>query len=413
MTYESQTEAEQPVEAPLHGLLAEYETPGALLRAARKVRDAGYSKWDTYTPFPVHGMEKAMGVPMTGLPWIVLIGGLTGLTTAVLLQWWTNAHDYPWVVSGKPLWSIPANVPIYFELMVLFSAFCAFFGMLILNGLPHPSHPLDLKRRFARSTDDRFFLLVEAADPQFDESDTRELLAATAPAALEDLSEDRTTPDKLPVGMVYGLVIVASATLVPFALIAMLRQSKNDEPRIHAIADMDWQPKYKAQRENTFFADKRAMRDPVPGTVAVGALDDDDHFYRGKLEGAWARTFPEQLPLTADSMERGRERFGIYCAPCHGLTGMGNGMVAQRADQVPDKTWVPPTDMTQEHIRLQPVGQLYNTITHGIRNMPAYGAQIKPADRWAIVLYMRALQRTRAAGLEDLTPEERRELTMK
>jgi len=413
MTYESETKAEQPAEAPLHGLLAEYETPGALLKAARKVRDAGYSKWDTFTPFPVHGMERAMGVPMTALPWIVLTGGLTGLATAILLQWWTNAHDYRWLISGKPFWSIPANVPIMFELTVLFSAFCAFLGMLVLNGLPYPSHPLDLKRRFARSTDDRFFLLIEAADPKFDEDDTKRLLKATHPTHLEDVPEDRVTPDKLPVGMVYGLIIVTAATLVPFALIAMLRQSKNDQPRIHAIADMDWQPKYKAQRQNTFFADKRASREPVPGTVAVGALDDDDHFFRGKVDGAWARTFPEQLPLTAESMNRGRERFGIYCSPCHGLTGTGTGIVAQRADKVPDKTWVPPTNLTQENIRLMPVGEIFNTMTHGIRNMPAYGPQVKTADRWAIIMYVRALQRTQAANLADLTPEERRQLTMR
>ena len=100
--------------APLHGILAEYQTPGEILAASRKVRDAGFSKWDTFTPFPVHGIEKAMGIRMTILPWIVLGAGLTGLTTAILLQWWTNAYDYPWLISGKPTWSIPANVPIMF-----------------------------------------------------------------------------------------------------------------------------------------------------------------------------------------------------------------------------------------------------------------------------------------------------------
>src|SRR5690606_35270345 len=158
--------------APLHGLLAEYDTPGEILKASRVIRDAGYTKWDTYTPFPVHGIDKAMGIKMTHLPWIVLGAALTGLGTAILLQWWTNAIDYPFVISGKPMWSVPANVPIMFELTVLFSAFATLGSMLALNGLPQPSNPLDLKERFAKSTDDKFFLLIQAADPAFDEKDT-------------------------------------------------------------------------------------------------------------------------------------------------------------------------------------------------------------------------------------------------
>src|SRR5687767_9258551 len=95
-------------EAPLHGLLAEYDTPGQILSASRKIRDAGFTNWDTYTPFPVHGIDKAMGIKMTILPWFVLVAGLTGLSLGIWLQWWTNGVDYPWIVSGKPFWSIPA-----------------------------------------------------------------------------------------------------------------------------------------------------------------------------------------------------------------------------------------------------------------------------------------------------------------
>jgi mono/diheme cytochrome c family protein len=409
MTEVSEREAAE-TPAPLHGLLAEYETPGELIVASRKIRDAGYTRWDTYTPFPLHGIDRAMGIKMTTLPWIVLCGGLTGLATATWLQWWTNAVNYPWIVSGKPFWSIPANVPIMFELTVLFSAFAAFFGMLMLNGLPHPSHPLDLKRRFSRSTDDRFFLLIEAADPQFDEDDTRGLLEETSPVVLDELPEDRVTPDKLPTGVVYALVVLAAAALVPFALIAMLRESKDSDARIHVIADMDWQPKYKAQRQNTFFADGRAMRDAVPGTVPVGQLNEDEHLHQGKIAGAWARVFPESVPLSLETMERGKERFGIYCSPCHGLTGTGDGIVNRRVETISDKTWVPPTDMTQEHLTRQPVGELFNTITNGVRNMPAYGPQIDPEDRWAIIMYLRALQRGRRATYADLTPEEQAKL---
>src|SRR5688572_27772347 len=201
-------------DAPLHGLLAEYESPRALIEASRAVRDAGFTKWDTYTPFPVHGIDRAMGIKMTILPWIVLGAGLTGLATAILLQWWTNSYDYPWVISGKPMWSIPANVPIMFELTVLFSGITTLVAMLVLNNLPAPAHPLDFIKRFARSTDDRFFLLIEAADPKFDESQTKKLLEETQPHAVESVLEDRKTPSQLPTGLVYALVILTVAASV-------------------------------------------------------------------------------------------------------------------------------------------------------------------------------------------------------
>jgi hypothetical protein len=121
---------------PLFGIIAEYNTPTEIVRASKKVRDAGYDRWDTFTPFPVHGIDQAMGIKMTKLPWFVIVMALVGLGTAIWLQWWTNAVDYPWLISGKPFWSWPANVPVMFELTVLFSALTTITGMLTLNNLP-------------------------------------------------------------------------------------------------------------------------------------------------------------------------------------------------------------------------------------------------------------------------------------
>jgi mono/diheme cytochrome c family protein len=394
----------------LHGILAEYDTPDQLIDASNKVREAGFEKWDTYTPFPVHGIDAAMGIKMTVLPWLTLCAGLTGLATAIVMQWWMNAYDYPWLVSGKPTWSIPANVPIMFELTVLFSAITTLVGMLMLNGLPHPSHPLDLVKRFARVTDDKFFLLIQAADPKFDENDTRELLDATHPVAIENVPEDRVTPDKMPAGLVYALIVVTCAAVVPVALAVKARHSKTEKARIHLIQDMDSQPKYKAQRENPIFADGRADREALPGTVPVGHLNEDDHFFRGRAGGGWARTFPAQVELTEATMARGKERFGIYCTPCHGQGGQGDGMVHKRAEGLAQGGWVPPTNVVQEYLRNMPVGELYNTISNGVRNMPAYGPQIAPEDRWAIVMYLRALQRSQAGTLGDVPDSERSSL---
>jgi mono/diheme cytochrome c family protein len=410
MSDEHKQSAVKPSEAPLHGLLAEYDTPPQLLHAAKKIREAGFTKWDTYSPFAVHGIDDAMGIKMTILPWFTLCAGLTGLATAITLQWWTNAFDYPWIISGKPFWSIPANVPIMFELTVLLSAITTLVGMLLLNNLPLPSHPLDQVRRFARVTDDKFFLMILASDPKFDEVETNALLFTTHPVAVEAVKEDRITEDKMPSGLVYGLIIVAVASVVPFALAAKARYTKSSSTRIHLIQDMDSQPKYKAQRENPFFADNRADRPAIDVTVAVGDARDDDHFYKGKVGNDWARTFPSEIALSEATMERGRQRFGIYCTPCHGQIGQGDGMVAKRADQLAQGTWTPPSNITQENLRNMPVGELFNSITNGVRNMPGYGPQIKTEDRWAIIMYVRALQRSRSGSLNDLPPDARASL---
>jgi mono/diheme cytochrome c family protein len=356
----------------------------------------------------VHGIDGAMGIRPTILPWIVLVGGLTGCAGALLMQWWMNAFDYPWIVSGKPLWSIPANIPITFELTVLLSAITCFLGMLVLNRLPNPAHPLDHLPRFARVTDDRFFLLIQASDPKFDLEQTKALLEGTQPVSLEHLPEDVHSSNKLPRIIVFGLLILGSASLVPFAMAALARESTNTAPRIHIVPNMDFQPKYKSQRQNTFFADQRAMREPIAGTVAIGHLQNDEHYFRGKADdGSWARTFPMQVQVDDATMARGKQRFGIYCTPCHGDDGKGMGMVARRAAGLNEGTWVPPTNLTEERLHFMPVGELFNSVSNGIRNMPAYGRQIPVADRWSIILYVRALQRSQATGINDVPAAER------
>lgn len=177
-------------EPALHGLLVEFDSPSLLMEAATKVRDAGYRHWDVHTPFPVHGMDDAMGIRGTRLPFIVLGGGLTGLGLATLMQWWMNAVDYPYVISGKPLFGLPANVPVMFELTVLLSAFATFFGMWGLNGMPRLHNPLFRSARFRRATQDRFFIVIEARDPRFQLETTREFLASLRGSAIEEISAD-------------------------------------------------------------------------------------------------------------------------------------------------------------------------------------------------------------------------------
>jgi len=172
-----------------YGLLAEFENPGRLIEASRKVRDAGYSVWDTYSPFPVHGIESAMGMRDSKLPWITFFAGATGTGVAILLQWWTNAFDYPIVISGKPLFSLPANIPVAFELTVLFASIATFLGMLGLNRLPQFYHPAFKSERFRRVTTDAFFIAIEAADPRFDPVETEKFLRSLDAVRVERLED--------------------------------------------------------------------------------------------------------------------------------------------------------------------------------------------------------------------------------
>lgn len=205
-----------------------------------------------------------------------------------------------------------------------------------------------------------------------------------------------------------GVVIFICLSWIPLAVIAKNRAAKQDSPRVQIIPDMDQQPKFKAQQANPLFADGRAMRPAVPGTVARGELGEDDARNRGKREGAWIDEIP--VPVTDRVMKRGRERYDIFCAPCHGLDGAGNGIVSARADALQEGTWIPPVSYHSAQLRARPAGHLFNTITNGIRSMPAYGPQIPVDDRWAIVAYLRALQRSRSASIDDVPPDMRGKL---
>ena len=173
----------------LYGLLAEFEHPGALLEAARQVHAAGYKHFDTHSPFPIHGMDKAMGLGQSKVGYITFIGGATGLALATWLQWWTSAVDYPINISGKPFFAIEPSIPIMFELTVLFAALFAVGGMLLLNGLPRPYNPLFYARSFARVTDNAYFLHIAASDRLFDLESTEACLREAHALSVEAIHD--------------------------------------------------------------------------------------------------------------------------------------------------------------------------------------------------------------------------------
>lgn len=172
------------------GLLAEFEDPETLMHACAKVRDAGFTCWDAHTPFPVHGLDKAMGLKRSMVSGFVLVLGLSGAAAGMLLQYWTSALDYPVVISGKPFFSWPAFVPIMFECGVLGGAIGAVLGMLLLGGLPRHHHPLFNSETFSRVSDDAFFISIEAQDPKYDAEKTHAFLDEIGAQSIERVSDE-------------------------------------------------------------------------------------------------------------------------------------------------------------------------------------------------------------------------------
>ncbi|WP_010587457.1 quinol:electron acceptor oxidoreductase subunit ActD [Schlesneria paludicola] len=445
--------ASAEIESPkLAAVIAEFPSAAAVTEAARKIRAAGVSGWDVHSPFPIHGIDDVIGIRPTRLPWITLCAGATGICVALLMQWWMNAVDYPFWISGKPFFGLPAAVPVAFELMILFAAISTLLSMLLLNGLPRFSNPLFSSDRFLRATSDRFFICFAACDPTFDREKVQKLLTECHATGVDECFAPPASDKQWPSGIRAGLAVVFVLALIPPVLIAQKRATTTTEPRFHAVPDMDFQPKFKPQRASTLFADGRAMRPQPAGTIARGDLRADSRLYKGlespegqralaespRTPGSqavtrfvsadasesnrlvaqadpaaapagpadpldsqpWVKTFP--VPMTAKTMKRGQERYNIYCAACHGLGGDGDGLVTRRALELEQGTWIKPTTFHSDNLRNQPIGRVFHSITNGVRKMPKYGDLIPVEDRWAIVLYVRALQQSRHADVKDV-----------
>ncbi|MDZ4754762.1 MAG: cytochrome c [Phycisphaerae bacterium] len=224
----------------------------------------------------------------------------------------------------------------------------------------------------------------------------------------------------IPRPLIYLTGVLACLLLVPPAVIARVRATPSAGRPIHIVYDMDMQSKFRPQSPNSLFEDGRAMRPIVPGTVAVGEAHLDTHRTEGVVQQSdgtvgWAATLPSGMTADTAFLRRGHERFDIYCSVCHGYAGFGDGMVNKRANElmnsasgVPDGTaWVVAKNLHEDLIVVQPIGQIYHSLTYGIRNMAGYASQIPVEDRWAIAAYVKALQLSQNARLQDV-PVERR-----
>lgn len=180
---------ENPLEPKLYGVVAEFNSADAVLSAAEKAYEAGYRVMDAYSPVPVHGLDDALGRKPSRLPWLVFAGGAFGCIAGLGMQTWMSHIDYPWNVGGRPTFSWPAFIPVTFELTILFAALTTVFGMFALNGLPRPHHPIFNTPNFDRSAIDHYFICIEAADPQFEESAVTAFLQELGPEAVHSITD--------------------------------------------------------------------------------------------------------------------------------------------------------------------------------------------------------------------------------
>ncbi|MBK6749910.1 MAG: DUF3341 domain-containing protein [Pyrinomonadaceae bacterium] len=173
----------------IYGIMAEFDTATELVDAAREARDAGYTKTDAFSPFPLHEIDEALGIKRSILPYLIFAGGLTGLLSGLGLVYFVHVFDYPIIVGGRPHFSLPAFIPPMYELTILFSAAVAVFGMLFLNGLPAPYHPVFNVPRFALATREKFFLIIEAKDEKYDYEKTRSFMESLKAQEVFDVPE--------------------------------------------------------------------------------------------------------------------------------------------------------------------------------------------------------------------------------
>jgi mono/diheme cytochrome c family protein len=297
--------------------------------------------------------------------------------------------DYPLVIGGKPFWSWPAFVPIAFEITVLLASVLTVVTMLVLYfKFPNTSHPLLDTPYMKRVSSDRFGLVILAADPTFDETAVRGFLSSLGSVEIEPVYFDEVEHRHAPrlfeprfIGLLAGIALMsAGATYLTLNVLLYL-------------PPFDWmmnQEKLKPQKPSALFADGIGMRQPVHGTVARGFLP---YAFAGQPDSA-GKYLANPLPATAPVIERGRQQFMTFCSPCHGNFGRGDSRLQ---GQFPN----PPT-LHSDKARQWPDGNLYHVITEGQNVMPSYASQIPRDDRWAIVHYVRVLQRAHYAKETDL-----------
>jgi hypothetical protein len=369
----------------LHSVAALFDTPNEIIHAAQETVKAGYKNFDVHTPYPMHGMDSAMSLKPSKLGFVTLFFGVSGAAFILLFIFWTMSIDYPMVIGGKPFFSLPAFIPVTFETTVLLGGVATVLGMLaVFFNLPQSNHPLHDTEYMQAVSSDKYGVTIEAEDPHFDVDRITEFFKKLGAKKIQLVyfPELEIYPlfDKKFLG-----ILAATAIVVSLGTYVTLN-------KLMYITPFDWmseQDKVIPQEKSAFFSDGFGMRKPVEGTVARGFVP---YPYKGIPEPS--ETLPNPLLPTLENLKMGQKKFLTYCSPCHGNFGDGDSRLR---GQFPN----PPT-FHSERGRNMSDGMLYHIITNGQNIMPSYAPQTSREERWAIVNYIRVLQRAKNANIADL-----------
>lgn len=369
----------------IFGITALFKTPDEIISAAKKTADAGYTKFDINTPYPVHGMDGAMRLKPSRLGFVTLVFGLTGATVALLFMYWTMSVDYPMVIGGKPFFALPAFIPVTFEVTVLLATVMTVISMLaIFFGLPRNDHPLLDTKYMKFVSKDHYGLVIESDDPMFDEAKVKNFIS--------ELNPESTEVIYYPISEGYEIF---QPKFLMFLLVTVIVVSGGTYFLLNKLMYMtpfDWmmnQDKLTPQKTSELFSDGYGMRKPVEGTIAKGFIP---YPYKG-IDNPKEVLLNPFFP-TKENIELGKKKYLTYCSPCHGDFGDGDSRLR---GQFPN----PPT-LHSTRAKEFSDGMIYHIITNGQNIMPSYESQVTRDERWAIVNYIRVLQRAKNASDSDI-----------
>lgn len=372
----------------VYGVTALFDKPNDIKHGAEETVKAGYTKFDVNTPYPLHGFEQFMNLKSSKVGFVTLFFGLSGAALAFIFMTWVTSVNYKLIIGGKPFFTWPAFIPITFEVTVLSAALGTVGALLfVMLRLPRTSHPLHDTNYMKAVSSDRFGLVIAAIDPLFDEQKVKDFFSHLGGKDIETIYEEDEGTKEIKVfaprfigAIIITIIVTAGATY--FTLNHLLY--------MQPFTWMWYQPKVVPQTPSTFFPDGWSMRMPVEGTVARGYMP---YEYAGAPDSV-LKLISNPLPMTKEVIERGKKEFGIYCSPCHGYYGKGDSRLNQ---QFPN----PPT-LHSDKVRNWPDANIYNVITNGQNVMPSYVKSVSRDDRWAIIHYIRVLQRSQDAPDSDL-----------
>jgi mono/diheme cytochrome c family protein len=351
-------------------LIASFSDEHGLRDAVTRIRESGYKIYDVYAPYPIHGLDEAMGLRRSRLPIVGFLAGVMGLFGALAMQFYCAVLDWPVNVGGKPLNSTLAFIPISFELTVLSAGLCTVAAFLVRSRL----FPGAKAVRFEHgTTDDAFVLVLRRRDATFDAGEARRLLVESGARNVTL----REVQSRTSFGLAWGVVLIAAA------LSGSACVDHTQKPGFEYMPDMVHSLAYDSFAPNPVTRDHKTMQAPVAGTIPRGFLP--LHYQATPADAERAgRELKNPLRRTPETLAHGKVLYETFCIVCHGASGLGDGPLVPR---IPN-----PPSYTSERVRWMPAGQLFHVTTYGSGRMPSYASQTTPEERWQIVMYVQTLQ---------------------